>query len=842
MSLWFKTVSLHLLDKLFNMMRKFTFLLSLFSIATLWGQTVPNGGFESWNVGTYEEPMFYKTSNSENKNNGVGPSVFNATKTTDAYAGQYAIKLTTAGTGTNTDFAFFADGNPGGNGGASGGIPYNQKPTGIRFHYKSTINGTDSALFLVIFKKANAVIGQYIYKFTQTKTSYTLFNPTFSPALSVVPDTVMIACASSNAFLNSGYQTGNMMQIDSVAFTGVTSQPALLNGNFENWATLSDYKLNGWNLDGDFQRSTDFFSGAYALELQTAGPGFGDNQVRVGRAMTGIPTQTTTLGGTPFSNQIDTLVFYYKYLPADPVDSARFFANYKKNGNWVGNSFKLLPISASYQQVVIPINLGQAPDTVLFSFESSKWPVQYSYIGSDLKIDNFYLKSQKLPIASFISPTIGCVGQPVQLTDNSFNMANAWGWIMPGGTPGSSTAQNPVVVYNSIGTKTITMICSNQFGSSSTVSKTITINAIPNVVANSTVTPCGGSNVVLTASGAGTYTWNTGITTSTIAASPSVTTVYTVVGTANGCTNAAVGSVVVPGVPKPDICMVTVDSLNQYNNIYWNKSDYPMLDSMIIYREVIANTYKRIGAVSKNALSMFTDTARSIGPANGDPNISTYRYKIQVRDTCDTYGPKSAWHNTIYFTHTGGTFFWTNNYMIEGGINPVQTYSLMVCVNPTASPVYSVVGTTTGNQSTLNDPFYTIYQSTADWRVEADLGYACNATLKLSGNNNIMSGTVKSRSNIQNNRLVGVKENLFANAVKIYPNPASSTLNIELKTMSPETNNSEICITNILGSVVYTGKMDAAVKAIDVSSLSKGVYTLHMNSATGRSSFKVVIN
>ncbi|MGZ3919515.1 MAG: hypothetical protein ACXVC7_04455, partial [Bacteroidia bacterium] len=381
------------------MIKNFTFLLSFFGALVLSAQSVPNGGFESWQVSSFEEPVDYMTSNSENKN-GNGPSMFNATKTTDAYSGQYAIKLTTAGTGTNTDFAFFANGNPGGSSVFQGGLPYNQKPTGFRFHYKCNIIGNDSALFLVMFKKNGVSLGTYIYKFTASKSVYTLFNQTLSPALAATPDTIGIACASSNAFLNSGYQAGNMMQVDSFAFTGVTSQPALMNGSFENWITKTNDKLNGWNLQGDFQRSTDFYSGSFALELQTAAPGFGDNQIRVGRAMTGIPTPSNTLGGTPFSNQIDTLVFYYKYLPADPVDSARVSVYFKKNGVGIGGYMNLLNISASYKQVVIPFNLGQVPDTVQFSFESSKWPVQSSYIGSDLKVDNLYLKSQKLPIAS----------------------------------------------------------------------------------------------------------------------------------------------------------------------------------------------------------------------------------------------------------------------------------------------------------------------------------------------------------------------------------------------------------------------------------------------------------
>jgi hypothetical protein len=811
------------------------YLLVIISLVTVkaFSQTVPNGGFESWVINNYEDPQYYQTSNYENDNNiTVG---LNAEKTTDAFAGNYALKLKTIMTGTDITMAYFANGNPGNN--ATGGIPYNQKPTGIRFWYKSNIIAADTALFMAQFKKAGAVVATYLYKFHQSQGAYTLFNQTFSPALSVVPDTVLIASASSNAFANSGFQVGNFFQLDSISFKGVNSQPSMLNGSFENWVGYTSDKLNGWN--GRAERTTDAYSGQFALELQTQAPYFGSNQVYASHVTTGIPTQNSTLGGTPFTNQQDTLVFFYKYLPAHPQDSARFTINCKKNGTFFYGNMKYLGLAASYQQVIMPINLSQAPDTMLLFIESSKWPVQNFYVGSDLKIDNIYLKSQKQVISNFNLPSYGCVGQPVSLIDASQNMANAWGWIMPGGSPGSSTAQNPVVVYNTPGTKTITMVSNNQFGAGTPVSKTITINSIPVVSANSFTTPCGGSTVVLTAGGANSYTWNTGSNASTIIVSPPVSTNYTVVGTANGCTNSAVGVVVVPTVPKPDICMVTVDSANVFNEIYWDKNLYPMMDSMIVYREVISNNYARIGAVSKNALSMFIDTTRSVGPANGDPNISTYRYKIQIRDTCGQYGPKSSWHNTVYFTHTGGTFFWTNNYMIEGGINPVQTYSLIVCVNPTVSPTYSLVGTTTGNQSTLNDPFYHIYQGTADWRVEANLGYQCESSLRL--NSAAVLKATKSRSNVQNNRTMGISSFDLQNVIKLFPNPASENVYLELN-RNVDYKLVSLHITDVLGKLIYQSKMENHLQVIDVSKFEKGVYFLTAGSNQGQVVYKLIVN
>lgn len=44
---------------------------------------------------------------------------------------------------------------------------------------------------------------------------------------------------------------------------------------------------------------------------------------------------------------------------------------------------------------------------------------------------------------------------------------------------------------------------------------------------------------------------------------------------------------------------------------------------------------------------MYVDTNRSIGPANGDPNLTYYKYKIQLRDSCGNLSPMSLWHETI---------------------------------------------------------------------------------------------------------------------------------------------------------------------------------------------------
>lgn len=54
-----------------------------------------------------------------------------------------------------------------------------------------------------------------------------------------------------------------------------------------------------------------------------------------------------------------------------------------------------------------------------------------------------------------------CVGEELQFTDASYNSVSGWTWNFPGGTPSSSTAQNPTVVYTTPGTYTVTLVATD---------------------------------------------------------------------------------------------------------------------------------------------------------------------------------------------------------------------------------------------------------------------------------------------------------------------------------------------------------------------------------------------
>ncbi len=84
-----------------------------------------------------------------------------------------------------------------------------------------------------------------------------------------------------------------------------------------------------------------------------------------------------------------------------------------------------------------------------------------------------------MPFADFSSnATMVCAGTQVNFTDITWNGdASSWAWDFPGGTPSTSTVQNPVIVYNTPGIYTVSMTAINAAGQDTKVrSNLITVS------------------------------------------------------------------------------------------------------------------------------------------------------------------------------------------------------------------------------------------------------------------------------------------------------------------------------------------------------------------------------
>ncbi|MEO7087815.1 MAG: PKD domain-containing protein [Bacteroidia bacterium] len=233
----------------------------------------------------------------------------------------------------------------------------------------------------------------------------------------------------------------------------------------------------------------------------------------------------------------------------------------------------------TYYSVALPASANNNP-SVQIGFN---WQNTATAAGVDpsVAIDSVTLSSTAIPVANFSgTPLTICAGQSVSFTDLSTNSPTSWSWTFAGGTPNSSTLQNPVVVYNTPGTYNVSLTATNGSGSN-TLTKTgyVIVNASPTaVITPSSATICSGKTITLTASGGSAYTWSTGASTAVITVSPTTTTTYSVAVSNGTCFSTTSATVTVNPSPvgtvtgDTSICQGAITTLiaSGGTNYIWN--------------------------------------------------------------------------------------------------------------------------------------------------------------------------------------------------------------------------------------------------------------------------------
>jgi hypothetical protein len=276
---------------------------------------------------------------------------------------------------------------------------------------------------------------------------------------------------------------------------------------------------------------------------------------------------------------------------------------------------------------------------------------------------------------------------------------------------------------------------------------------------------------------------------------------------------------------SPVICMVTTDSATyyKYNVVCWDKTLYDNVDSFIVYRkDVISSTYLRIGAVSENSLSEFTDTAFNIGgPNGGNPQYSSWFYKLAIRDTCGNISDKSPYHQSMFVQEGGSNFSW-NAYTVETGqTNPVTGYSFLRDDNNTGN--WHVLVNTAGLSAT--DPNFASYPN-GNWRIDA-LGFDCAPTMKLT---NTQGTNLKAHSNTIKLLLVGIEQLANDEQIIVYPNPATDNITI---TNSSLTKDMAISVYDIQGQLLIWQPMLQPKITININTFAKGLYFVKVENGNG---------
>jgi hypothetical protein len=145
------------------------------------------------------------------------------------------------------------------------------------------------------------------------------------------------------------------------------------------------------------------------------------------------------------------------------------YPNYSKEDNKIAYS----SLNTSDENVVAVVSLNadkiSASGSASILVPDAKWPVFYSTGLRELGLE---------PVSNFtVDIKEGNAPLRVQFLDLSINDPASWSWSFAGGTPSTSTSQNPVVTFNNPGTYSVTLTASNGFGSNTnTKNSYVTVN------------------------------------------------------------------------------------------------------------------------------------------------------------------------------------------------------------------------------------------------------------------------------------------------------------------------------------------------------------------------------
>ncbi len=401
-------------------------------------------------------------------------------------------------------------------------------------------------------------------------------------------------------------------------------------------------------------------------------------------------------------------------------------------------------------------------------------------------------------VADFFVPETLPAGQPITMQNRSQNATSCF-WSFEGATPSTSTEENPTITYSRTGTFAITLFVTNGVDSDT---KTVNVNvrdlANADFVASATTINAGESvTFTNTSVNASTYYWTFAGGAPQNSTETNPTVVYNTAGTYTVTLFAAGENSSDTETKSGYITVLPVTS-----------ADFEASATEVFVGESVAFTN-----LSENATSFFwtfsggnPETSTDVNPVvtysepgyydvilfatNGhgsDLETKTGYIYVKAVTTADFTADITVVHvgETVAFTNlseNATSYYWSfpgAEPSVSQEVNPVVTY--------TTAGVYSVT-------------LFATNGATSD--MEAKDGYI----------------TVVSES--------GVSE-ISANDFEIYPNPASSVVNVSAKNMQ------QISIYDLTGRLVLQIEADSDYETIDVSMLRKSTYALRITTDSG---------
>jgi PKD repeat protein len=481
------------------------------------------------------------------------------------------------------------------------------------------------------------------------------------------------------------------------------------------------------------------------------------------------------------------------------------------------------------------------------------------------------------PVADFTANLLNVpVGQAVNFTDLSLNTPTSWSWQFQGGTPATSTLQNPQnVTFNAPGCYQVSLLVANAFGNDSEVR-----NCYINVVAGGAGAPvanftantssiCAGSCISFTdlsLNNPTAWSWSfPGATPSTSSSQNPTNICYSTPGTYS----------------------VTLTAINSNGSNNITQTNY-----ITVFAEPVASAGNNITVCTGSSaqLNATGGTTYSWSPTTGlsNPNVAnpfvsptaTTTYTVTVSNgPCSSIATVTVSVSSI--TANAGNdasicLGSSTQLQASGGVtyswSPTTGLSNPSSANPTAFPTQTTVYTVTATDGvcTASDQVIVTVNALPQTPVISQPGFDLESTSAVSyqwslNGVQLPGATFQTLFPAQTGdytvtifdangcsatsapftvTLVGVNEQLSDNEVVVYPNPANKLLFV---TLPAGYERAEISVTNALGQVVMEipatfQTNEKQIINLNVDELARGVYFLRVQSSNAQEIKRFVKN
>lgn len=322
-------------------------------------------------------------------------------------------------------------------------------------------------------------------------------------------------------------------------------------------------------------------------------------------------------------------------------------------------------------------------------------------IGTCIGTNTTTVSVNPLPVITVNSPTI-CAGDIAQLTASG---ATTYTWSAGAQSTGAASANA------SPATSTSYTVTGSLLGCVSDAVSNVTVNAVPVIILTGD-TICNGQTATVSASGANTYVWSSGLSpvgANSANGTPQATTTYTVIGSSNGCFDTSSVTVLVNPIPivtvnSPTICAgqtanIIASGANSYN---WSSGTNPSTGSNVSVTPGASSSFTVTGTsnncssdavsfVTVNPIPVITLSADSICAGQTSTLVANGAASYTWSAGATSNGPSTATaspNQTSTYTVTGTTLGCVSTQTVSILVNPIPNVTVnssSICAGQTAT-------------------------------------------------------------------------------------------------------------------------------------------------------------